>query len=627
MGKFSRVLNGRPYKEKIPSRVIFIDTETKAVDRDETTQDLSLLLGCYETWIVDEIGLPIALESSGVFYTEHEFYTLIKRCSPCRVVAHNWRFDATVLRIGSRENLVKYGYNIDVNNSIIPVETKGFSPFLINLDFDGREAELICNTNFYKQSLASLAENFGTEKLEIPHTEDTELMIEYCARDVEVLRKAFFFLFEFTQEIGGVTPGTTIAMSANRVYRKAFRPNERIQGTLSIPYISDIEQEAYKGGRTDAFFTGSPSTTVYKYDVNSLYPFAMLGDIPIRYLQKAPINQLEHALDGHESRFLYLTDVTIKISEESPYSFIGGEGIRTDKRELIFPMGEYRVWVWEPMLRILHRHGFIKQIHTTYAYTKAPIFDDYVLTLYRLREQYKITGDKSRDLLVKILLNSLYGKFGQRNYSRWERATDFQVDIYSREAVGIERFTDLLEDEFVEFLQIADDLYYSYTDSNPSPSPNSVMSIAGYITTKARAILWDSMRTVIDLGGQIYYCDTDSIFSSIPLPEDMVDKTALGKWKLEETIDGKDTEFVAPKHYFVDGRWTIKGIRNPQGNGRHEQEIFPNFMTDLMSKNPTRRKRLESGAEITTIIKEPTGVNNKRVYGGENSPTYPIVLS
>ena len=56
-------------------------------------------------------------------------------------------------------------------------------------------------------------------------------LIYYCERDVEVLRKSYFFLFEFSQEIGNVTPSSTIAQTANRVYRKAFMPNERIQGT------------------------------------------------------------------------------------------------------------------------------------------------------------------------------------------------------------------------------------------------------------------------------------------------------------------------------------------------------------------------------------------------------------
>ena len=634
--QYSRILSDNIYKEDIPPRAIFVDTETEAIEIAPNKQDLQLLLGCYEIWLVDELGKPLTLLSKGTFKTESDFYSMLLSNAPCRVIAHNWRFDAAVLRIGARDNLSKYQYDIDVSGSIIPVEARGFTPFLVNLKLaDNRVIELICNTNYYKQSLDSLGKNFGNLKGTMPleseyDNRDTYLadLQAYCANDVKVLRRAYFFLFEFSQELANVTPGATIAMTANRVYRKRFKPSKRIQGTLNIPYITDIELDAYKGGRTDSFFTGNPSTRVFKYDVNSLYPFSMLGDIPIRYNQKAPLNQVIEALESDcRQRFLYLMDITISINENQPYSFLGGEGVKTDKGELIFPIGEYRIWCWEPMAKLLYSNGFIKTIHDAFAYNRYPMFDSYVNTLYNLREQYKIEGDKSRDLLVKILLNSLYGKFGQREYAKWEPATEYETDILARNEGNIDRFNEILHGEYLELLQIADKLYTSRPLDKPQPSVNSVMSIAGYITSKARSILFKGMQTILDNGGMVYYCDTDSIFASIPLPPNMVHDTALGFWKLEDVLEGKDTRFVAPKHYRLNDKWTIKGIRNPTDSPTHKQDIFPNFMTDLMSKNPVRRSRLESGAEITTIIKEPTGTNNKRISGGENSPTYPIVLS
>jgi len=635
VANFSRYLTPTPYKERIPYKVIFIDTETSAIDIDEKTEKLSLLVACYEVWIVNDVGMPIAMETKGDIYNESEFYRLLKEHLPCRVVAHNWRFDATVLRIGAKDNLNKWGYDIDVSNSIIPVVAQGFTPFVISLDFDGLEAELICNTNFYKQSLASLGDSFTTAKLPIPQPQDYDLYTDYltdlttyCARDVEVLRKSWFFLFEFTQEIGDVTPAQTIAMSANRVYRNRYMPTDmKVQGTLGIPYISDIEQEAYKGGRTDAFFRGNPEVDIFKYDVNSLYPFSMLGDIPIRYVQRCPVNMLIDCLETGESRFTYLAEVTIHIPEDARHAFIGGEGIKTEKGELIFPIGVYKCWIWYPMLELLYHHGYIKEIHTCYAYNKHNIFDDYVLSLYSLREEYKKSGDSARDLLVKILLNSLYGKFGQREHIGWELADEYERDVMLREATGVERFDEVYDDEFVEYLQVGDTLYRALIHDDTSPSANSVMSIAGYITTMARSILWSAMAQILDSGGNIYYCDTDSIFSSIQLPDSMVSQTELGKWKLEEIIPKGEAEFIAPKHYRISDKWTIKGVRNPSNSNRHNQVIFPNFITDLTSKNMLRRSRLDSGAVITRIVKEPTGINGKRISSGDNAPTYPLLMA
>ena len=74
------------------------------------------------------------------------------------------------------------------------------------------------------------------------------------------------------------------------------------------------------------------------------------------------------------------------------HSFIGGEGIKTDKGELIFPIGEYSCWLWQPMFETLDSRGYISEIHKAYAYNKAPIFDDYVTKpfMHYVREQYKI---------------------------------------------------------------------------------------------------------------------------------------------------------------------------------------------------------------------------------------------
>lgn len=606
-----------------------MDTETAGQER------LELVLGCYEVWIVDDTGLPLGDVEKGTFNTEAEFYQIISKYVPARVIAHNWRFDASVLRIGATENIERYQYTIDVESSIIPVDTGiGFTPFLVTLLFKNGKSELICNTNFYKTSLDSIGDSFDIPKLDMPVPEDyidrLDYLLDletYCQRDVEILRRGWFFLFEFVDHIGEVTPGVTVAMCANRVYRNKFMPGIRIEGTLSIPYVSNAEVEAYKGGRTDCFYKGTPDVeTVYKYDVNSLYPHSMLGDIPTRYVQKAPSSELLDTLDGEETRFTYLSDITIHIPPDHPLSFIGAEGFRNEKRELLFPVGTFRTWVWLPMIKILYKYGYIQEIHNVFAYNKYPIFDRYVTTLYERREHYKKIGDKPRDILVKTLLNSLYGKFGQRQHPSWNLADDEEYEIMYREARGIERFRDFYDDILKEYMQIGNSLYYGIP-SNGDPNKRSVLSVAGHITTQARAILWDAMRVILQNGGELYYCDTDSIFSSIPLPANMVSQTELGKWKLEDTIDARNVEFISPKHYMANNKWTIKGIRNPSNAKSFEQNIFPNFMTDLTSKNPKRRERLDMPASIGTIVKSPTGINSKRIEVKNNFPTFPIVMT
>ena len=47
--------------------------------------------------------------------------------------------------------------------------------------------------------------------------------------------------------------------------------------------------------------------------------------------------------------------------------------------------------------------------------------------------------------------------------------------------------------------------------------------------------------------GQVYYCDTDSIVTDIPLPADIVHDKEYGKWKIERKV--KHGLFILPKLY------------------------------------------------------------------------------
>lgn len=72
---------------------------------------------------------------------------------------------------------------------------------------------------------------------------------------------------------------------------------------------------------------------------------------------------------------------------------------------------------------------------------------------------------------------------------------------------------------------------------------------------------------VVKNGGTLFYSDTDSIYSSIPLPDNMISSN-LGSMKLEYVADR--AVFLAPKVYavqLVDGTTIIKikGSKNNHG--------------------------------------------------------------
>ena len=107
----------------------------------------------------------------------------------------------------------------------------------------------------------------------------------------------------------------------------------------------------------------------------------------------------------------------------------------------------------------------------------------------------------------------------------------------------------------------------------------------------------------------------------------MVDPKELGKWKLEKSVPGSECNFVAPKHYQFGDEIRIKGVTRPASVfGPFTQPVFPRLTTDMVSKSATRRERLETGAVMSQIVKNPTGVNTKRLSQGDGMPTLPIVV-
>ena len=630
--KYPKKLGKRVWAEELPRHALFVDTETS----EDSEGVLSLLLGCYELWQVSKRGKRVRMLNHGVFDTIEDFHRVMRKSASCRVIAHNFNFDASVLRIASAANRQAFGYTLDFGSSIMPAEVSAYSPFLLRLGYDNDTyAELIDNTNFYKMSLSAIGDSLRIPKLDMPETTERESMIAYCYRDVEILREAYFRLFSFVNTFG-TTPSITTASAAMRVFQKRFYERKQVvQGSQHIPAVNKAERLAYHGGRTDVFWKGIPDTDrpIYKYDVNSLYPSCMLGDIPIRYAQSVDGNfdsKAYNKLYGEDNR-IGLYDVTLDINPSSKYGFLGLEGVFTEDAGLVFGAGKFRCWLWQPLYEIAVKQGYITDTHKIYLYDSESLFKSYIENLYSLRQKYKRQQNTAYDMLCKLFMNSLYGKFGQRAYGGWKLIdNDIEREAMMWDSVddGITRFAGYFGDDAeANYLQLGD-LLWKYDDSEiGNLSDRAVCSVAGYITAMGRAKVWQAMATILDLGGNIYMCDTDSVVCDVRLPASMVSDTELGKWALEGISKPEECDFTAPKHYIYKGQIKLKGVRNPViGNTVHRQARFPRFMTDLASKNPKRQANLEIGGRMLYIDSTPTGENRKRIEQGMGLPTLPIVI-
>lgn len=667
----SKSLDTKLSAEIIPPWVVLIDTET--VDLGKGQQQL--LLGCYEVWMVNtKTGLPRRDSKAGPqskfraqqrpfrrghFTTEAEFYGLLRSLGESRCVAHNWQFDASVIRLGAKATREAYGYWMDMEECSFPID-KGYAPFNVSICFDDRaRCQFICNTNFHKTSLAALGESFGIAKLPMPdlptslldeqhllndtynHMDSVVLghvspggivnVLRYCRRDVEVLREAWFSLFRFSQEMAGTTPGLTVASMSLRLFRRRWlgltkNRHHRIVGNLDKPNVAEAEEAAFHGGRTETFWQGKPpdGLMLRKFDVVSMYPSVMTGAVPVEYRGVASEAEVLSNSDGGNDR-TYLAHVTVDIPTDG-LGWLGWEGCPLPRRGLCFPAGRWSCWCWLPMVKIALEQGWVCSINKAFSYRTVRMFKQYVEDIYGMRADAKRRGDGPQALLLKYALNSLYGKFGQRQFGEWEKVEGEDL-AWQRQDHGDEwdRWKDYPSGDptqpKADYLANSDGIW-RFKPAPDGLGERSVCSVAGWITAAARVKLWRAMAGLVSRGSTVYMCDTDSIITD----GEMETGTGLGEWDLEETAPSKICRFQAPKDYTFGGRAKCKGIRQAVDGVRdYRQARFSRWQTHLLSHRAETRAQLERGAVVGEVEKHISGNNLKRDCCGEGR-NYPLVL-
>lgn len=184
------------------------------------------------------------------------------------------------------------------------------------------------------------------------------------------------------------------------------------------------------------------------------------------------------------------------------------------------------------------KYGYKFKILRGYLFDKANIFKEYVDFLYNLKSN---SISNSPDYIIsKLLLNSLYGRFGMNPQ------VENHVIIDSNKTIKIidkYQVTNIIKfnngKELVSFFYNNNDIIQN-TKSNQL---NISVSISSAITAYSR--IYMSFFKYF-YSKHLYYSDTDSLYLDIPLDNKYIGKE-LGKLKLEHIF--KEAIFLAPKVY------------------------------------------------------------------------------
>ena len=528
----------RNAKNELPQYMIFVDTESKGVQINDTRQHHYLWFGWAKRIRArSRNGNETKTERWIRFTSANDFWRWVQDNAMDKtrtwIFAHNWNFDGGILNISRVLPALGYTLGKYINDK---------PPFIIRW-YNGSHTLLLVDTlNYFAGSLASIGESIGIPKLEFPQgDQDQTVWDTYCRRDVEVLEKAVLAFRTLVDELDLGNFQTTLASQAFTAYRHRFMSHQiLIHDKLDI---CKMEREGYYGGRTECFRVGYIEQRVYYLDINSMYPSVMRrNQFPtiIRGVVRSPcLEDVQGLLD----RYCVVGDCLIDTKRPIFPQRIDGR--------LCFPTGRFRAVLTSPEIRLGIQLGAITYIRKLAYYEQADIFTKFIDELYQVRQKYRAEGNITFTYMVKILMNSLYGKFGQ-NGTQWEETGEkrdsFEGILYEQET----------PDEPIRKLRYRLGAVQEF--KREGESENSFPAISAHVTAYGRIMLWE----LIEKAGRenVYYTDTDSLIVNqigYDRLQDELDETVLGKLKLESV--SSSCELYGPKDYRFGDTVRIKGVK------------------------------------------------------------------
>lgn len=378
---------------------------------------------------------------------------------------------------------------------------------------------------------------------------DDELYLRYLGYDVMGL----YEVLQVLMEVSGLTLSEFVkcvstSSLARYIFKNGYKGKEfknPLSSRSDYEYlclykwqfsleIEEFLRATYAGGRVEVFIPRLECQG-FHYDINSLYPFVMAyggkdekGEYPIGkpiYTEKPELAKYYYEKWIEDGSGLGFVNCKVFI----PLQAIPPLPVQMGK--LTFPCGEvYGSWTYEELEYAVMECGveireFYACCHFDLTY---PVFRNFIGEFSKMKEQATLDKNEPLRTFSKLIQNCSYGYTGMRRDDKTSlRSYD---DRHKHNNITF-------ADEELGFIEIPTEVNSEYIQ----------VQVASYVTSRARLVWLKGARDVISRGGNVYYGDTDSLVSDIPLHESIVDESKLGYWKEEgKPIKGL---FLRPKVY------------------------------------------------------------------------------
>lgn len=522
--------NGRP------GSIIFFDTETSQIKLDDLTTKHILKLGYAQHWrrskskgyyMKDDISF--ADISSFWMWLDKQ----IRKKSTTYLVAHNIVFDMAVMH--AFHELKDKGW---ILQSLYSKATTSIFRWK-----DGERRLLgVDNMNLFQGKLERWGKIFNFPKLHVDFdTVNDADLLTYCKRDVEIMVRSWLEWMQFLDkhELGNFK--ITIGSTALSAWRHRFMSHKVFIHTDERALT--LEREAYHGGRTECFWAGERDDGPFYYvDVNNMYGYILSKmEYPAgiwNYTDKPDISRLLRKLEKQAVVARVLVDITDPV-----FPLLHGN-------ITIYPVGKFITTLTSPELILAFERGWMRDVYTMAWYRRAPLFSSYIREFHELRMTYRHAGNEGYEQIAKMMMNSLYGKFGQSGFDQRRIGDARDNETWSQIVVNAQTH------KISRMFALGGGVF---EETKRGESANSFPAIAAHVTAYARLYIFHLMTVA---GRQhVYYTDTDSMIvdqQGHDNLKDMLDPDKLGYMKIEH--QSQNLAIYAPKDYIMGDRVRVKGV-------------------------------------------------------------------
>lgn len=532
-----------------------------------------------------------------------DFFKHIEKNNGCYYF-HNLKFDSSFIFQYLLQNGFKFLKSDEkaVNKSFKTCYTEQSQIYNIKIYFkvykkSAKKVVIYDSLKLIPFSVENIAKFFDVDvkKLNIDYNKKREIgyklnlnEIAYIRNDVYIVAKALRDLFNMSID------KMTIASSAMSFFKKSFNNFDKFFPKLELN-IDKAIRVAYKGGFTflNDIYKDRIIENGIVLDVNSLYPYVMrefdypIGE-PIYY-------EGEYVQDDKCPLYIQIFECEFEIKKDKiPCIQI--------KHSLYFRENEYLkssggdsvvLGLTNIDLKLFFEQYNVKNIKYLYGFkfhSYKGIFKNYIDYWSNL----KIEAVKNKNIVLKtiskLMLNSLYGKFGTQLEGRLKEP--------------------YLEDGVLKFKLLEKTEKMGY-----------YIPVACFVTSYARRITIETSQKIQDYSIKKYgvskyvYSDTDSIHTLLNVDECLqflnIDDSKLGFWKIEEKFkygcyhrqkcylhSNEEGEYLATVAGLPKRMSSILNFSNFKEGFTTNDEYIQNYMFSNSIQNKLRYKQTKGGVVL-----------------------------